>query len=120
MFSGSVLLSGGYECVLVKWALPTFKKSNTLPRLESPIVGIACSKDSAHYAVCYSDNGKSTADVFGRCQCIHWQVSMYSFTFSTFDFYSQNCFVPQPHSSGLGNFEKEMYKYPDTYIHNLC
>lgn len=53
-----MLLSGGYECVLVKWPMPDLKKPDTLPRLGSPIVNLACSHDSANFAVCYLDNGQ--------------------------------------------------------------
>ena len=55
---GSYLLSGGYECVLVKWMTETtLKKPDTLPRLSAPIVHISCSPDNQLYAVSYIDNG---------------------------------------------------------------
>jgi len=58
MYLGSYLLSGGYECVLVKWMTETTqKKPETLPRLSAPIVNISCSQDNQHYAVSYIDNG---------------------------------------------------------------
>lgn len=59
---GSQLLSGGYECVLVKWYMPDLKKRDTLPRLGAPIVNIACSADSTLFAVCYIDNGLQVID----------------------------------------------------------
>lgn len=59
---GSMLLSGGYECVLVKWPMPDLKKPDTLPRLGSPIINLACSQDSANFAVCYLDNGMQVID----------------------------------------------------------
>ena len=52
------MLSGGYECVLVKWLTETtVNKPDTLPRLSAPIVNITCSLDNQHYAVSYIDNG---------------------------------------------------------------
>jgi len=55
---GSYLLTGGYECVLVKWMTETtLKKPDTLPRLSAPIVNISCSLDNQHYALSYIDNG---------------------------------------------------------------
>ncbi|ESO84533.1 hypothetical protein LOTGIDRAFT_236208 [Lottia gigantea] len=52
---GSNLLSGGHECVLVKWQ---FDSSNRdfLPRLGSPINHITCSPDNTVYALSQDDN----------------------------------------------------------------
>ena len=55
---GSYLLSGGNECVLVKWQTAT-GHNNFLPRLGAPISLIACSHDNGCYAICHVDNGKS-------------------------------------------------------------
>ncbi len=55
-FDGSYLLSGGYECVLVKWIYkksePTFR-----PRLGSPIIHLTSSNDQTFYVSTHSDNG---------------------------------------------------------------
>ncbi|CAF3068518.1 unnamed protein product [Rotaria socialis] len=54
-FDGSYLLSGGHECVLVKWfyrkSEPTFR-----PRLGSPIIHITSSNDQTFYVSTHSDN----------------------------------------------------------------
>ncbi|CAF0845741.1 unnamed protein product [Adineta steineri] len=54
-FDGSYLLSGGHECVLVKWLYrksePTF-----LPRLGAPIIHVNASNDQTFYACTHSDN----------------------------------------------------------------
>ena len=55
LFSGSYLLSGGHECVLVKWLYrksePTFR-----PRLGAPIIHLISSNDQTFYACTHSDN----------------------------------------------------------------
>ncbi|CAF1373922.1 unnamed protein product [Rotaria sordida] len=52
---GSYLLSGGHECVLVKWLFrksePTFR-----PRLGAPIIHVTSSNDQTFYACTHSDN----------------------------------------------------------------
>ena len=50
------MLSGGHECVLVKWQYNAHTK-DTLPRLGGPITHVSCSKDNKLYAACHSDNG---------------------------------------------------------------
>ncbi len=55
---GSYLLSGGYECVLVKWMYKTGQK-DFKPRLGSPIKSIYCAKDNTVYALEHSDNCKN-------------------------------------------------------------
>lgn len=55
--SGSYLLSGGHECVLVKWHHDTGYK-DYMPRLGAPLNHIACSSDNLMYATCYDDNGE--------------------------------------------------------------
>ena len=54
---GSFLLSGGHECVLVKWMYKTGSK-DFLPRLGAPLNEIICSKDNTLYALNHSDNCK--------------------------------------------------------------
>lgn len=54
---GSFLLSGGHECVLVKWMYKTGQK-DFLPRLGAPLKEIHCSKDNTLYAVHHLDNSK--------------------------------------------------------------
>ena len=54
---GSFLLSGGHECVLVKWMYKTGQK-DFLPRLGAPLKEINCSKDNTLYAVNHLDNSK--------------------------------------------------------------
>jgi NET1-associated nuclear protein 1 (U3 small nucleolar RNA-associated protein 17) len=54
---GSFLLSGGYECVLVKWMHKTGQK-DFLPRLGAPLSEIVSAKDNTLYAVQHSDNSK--------------------------------------------------------------
>ncbi len=55
---GSYLLSGGHECVLVKWLYtksePTFR-----PRLGAPILHLNSSNDQTFYACTHSDNSMS-------------------------------------------------------------
>ncbi len=57
-FDGSYLLSGGNECVLVKWLYrksePTF-----LPRLGAPIIHLNSSNDQTFYVTTHSDNSLS-------------------------------------------------------------
>ena len=55
---GSFLLSGGHECVLVKWMYKTGQK-DFLPRLGAPLSEIVSAKDNTLYAVQHSDNSKS-------------------------------------------------------------
>ena len=71
---GSFLLSGGHECVLVKWIYKTGHK-DFKPRLGAPINKISCSKDNTMYAISHVDN----------CKC---EVPM-----NSFDWIFQNCFV---------------------------
>ena len=49
------MLSGGPECVLVKWQHNSHTYE-TLPRLGAPIVAVSCSPDGTAYATCHSDN----------------------------------------------------------------
>ncbi len=57
-FDGSYLLSGGHECVLVKWLYrksePTFR-----PRLGAPIIHVTSSNDQTFYVCTHSDNSMS-------------------------------------------------------------
>lgn len=52
---GSYLLSGGHECVLVKWQYNSDQK-DFLPRLGAPINRVTCSHDNMYYATCHTDN----------------------------------------------------------------
>ena len=52
------MLSGGHECVLLKWTHVT-GAFDTKPRLGSPICAIAVSPDGSFYATCHADNCKS-------------------------------------------------------------
>jgi NET1-associated nuclear protein 1 (U3 small nucleolar RNA-associated protein 17) len=54
---GSYLLSGGYECVLVKWLFKTGQK-DFKPRLAAPIKEICSSKDNSLYVTRHLDNSK--------------------------------------------------------------
>ena len=54
---GSYLLSGGHECVLVKWMFKSGQK-DFKPRLAAPIGEIFCSKDNTLYATQHLDNSK--------------------------------------------------------------
>lgn len=54
---GSHLLSGGHECVLVKWMYKTGHK-DFKPRLGSQIKEIKCSRDNTIYALEHFDNSK--------------------------------------------------------------
>lgn len=56
IFAGSYLLSGGHECVLVKWQMNSLRK-DFLPRLGAPLTHIVSSKDSTLSAICHDDNG---------------------------------------------------------------
>ena len=49
------MLSGGHECVLVKWMYKTGQK-DFKPRLGSPIKEICCAPDNTIYALDHSDN----------------------------------------------------------------
>lgn len=52
---GTHLLSGGHECVLVKWQVGSSHR-DMLPRLSSPISSISMSEDNTVYALCHSNN----------------------------------------------------------------
>ncbi|XP_052809622.1 WD repeat-containing protein 75-like [Mya arenaria] len=52
---GSYLLSGGHECVLVKWHQDSNYK-DFLPRLGAPINHVICSQDNQLYATCHLEN----------------------------------------------------------------
>ena len=52
---GSYLLSGGHECVLVKWMFKSGQK-DFKPRLAAPISEIVCAKDNTLYATQHLDN----------------------------------------------------------------
>lgn len=54
---GSHLLSGGYECVLVKWFYKSGQK-DFRPRLGSPITKINCSVNNTIYVLGHLDNCK--------------------------------------------------------------
>ena len=54
---GSILLSGGHECVLVKWMFKTGQK-DFKPRLGAPITDITSSADNTLYATKHLDNSK--------------------------------------------------------------
>ena len=54
---GSYLLSGGHECVLVKWLLRTGQK-DFKPRLGAPISEITSSIDNKLYVTRHLDNSK--------------------------------------------------------------
>ncbi|KAJ2834211.1 NET1-associated nuclear protein 1 [Coemansia sp. 'formosensis'] len=53
--SGTTMLSGGEEGVLVLWQLVTGARA-FVPRLGSDVMGVAISPDQAHYAVTLRDN----------------------------------------------------------------
>ncbi|XP_064617903.1 WD repeat-containing protein 75-like [Liolophura sinensis] len=52
---GSYLLSGGHECVLVKWQYNSHHKE-LLPRMGAPIRFLTCSPDNTMYATAHADN----------------------------------------------------------------
>lgn len=52
---GSILLSGGHECVLVKWLFKSGQK-DFKPRLGSPINNILASADNSLYITRHLDN----------------------------------------------------------------
>ena len=54
--SGTYLLSGGEEAVLVLWQLATEQK-HFRPRLGAPIVGVACCPGDQTYAISLQNNG---------------------------------------------------------------
>lgn len=54
-FTGSYLLSGGEEAVLVMWQFDT-KNMSFLPRLGSEILTISISPDQTLYAIGFLDN----------------------------------------------------------------
>ena len=56
-FPGSYLLSGGHECVLVKWHQQT-EYQDFLPRLGAPITHITSSPDNQYYSISQDDNGR--------------------------------------------------------------
>lgn len=76
---GSYLLSGGHECVLVKWM---FKKGQKdfKPRLGAPLAELACSKDNTIYALRHIDNSK----FFFLFHIYFIILSIYSILFSFF------------------------------------
>ena len=56
-FDGSYLLSGGNECVLVKWILNK-NEPTILPRLGSPLIYLTSSQDQTFYVSTHVDNCK--------------------------------------------------------------
>ena len=54
---GSFLLSGGHECVLVKWMHRT-GQTEFKPRLGAPLTEITLAKDNTLYATQHLDNSK--------------------------------------------------------------
>lgn len=52
---GSCLLSGGHECVLVKWQM-NLEQRDFLPRLGAPLCNITASPDGTLYATSHTDN----------------------------------------------------------------
>jgi len=58
---GTYMLSGGEEAVLVIWQLETGVK-RFLPRLGSPIIGLAISAHDTHYATVHEDNSAQAID----------------------------------------------------------
>ena len=52
---GTILLSGGHECVLVKWLFKSGQK-DFKPRLGSPIDNILASSDNSLYITKHQDN----------------------------------------------------------------
>lgn len=55
--TGTYLLSGGEESVLVLWQLETHKKQFR-PRLGSPITKVACSPGDKYFTVGLQSNGE--------------------------------------------------------------
>jgi NET1-associated nuclear protein 1 (U3 small nucleolar RNA-associated protein 17) len=53
---GSHLLSGGHECVLVKWLYKASGQKDFKPRLGAPLGEIVCSTDNTLYAIRHLDN----------------------------------------------------------------
>lgn len=75
---GSYLLSGGYECVLVKW---NYKKSEPTfrPRLSGPIIHLRTSNDQTFYVSTHSDNCNFNSflflsnEIFPCSDSFHWK-----------------------------------------------
>ena len=65
--TGSMLLSGGHECVLVQWQEDS---QDFFPRLNSEITGICVSNDGMLYATTHKDNCKSGV-------VISWQPTIF-------------------------------------------
>ena len=59
---GSYLLSGGHECVMVKWMFKSGQK-DFKPRLGAPIAEYACSPDNRLYAIRHLDNCNTHPDL---------------------------------------------------------
>lgn len=71
LLTGSYLLSGGHECVLVKWQYNSHHRE-LLPRMGAPIRFLACSPDNTTYATAHTDNGKSTSLMNSALFCVFW------------------------------------------------
>jgi len=53
---GSNLLSGGHECVLVKWQMSNTEQRDFKPRMGAPLTQVLCSPNGNMYATEHSDN----------------------------------------------------------------
>ena len=58
--AGSNLLSGGHECVLVKWQMSNTEQRDFKPRMGAPLTQVLCSPNGNMYATEHSDNGELT------------------------------------------------------------
>jgi len=53
---GSNLLSGGHECVMVKWQMNNTEQRDFKPRMGAPLTQVVSSPDGAFYATQHTDN----------------------------------------------------------------
>ncbi|XP_005091786.2 WD repeat-containing protein 75 [Aplysia californica] len=60
---GSNLLSGGHECVLVKWQMSNTNLKDFKPRMGAPLTKILCSPDGTFYATEHSDNAVQLSNI---------------------------------------------------------
>ncbi|CAL1538347.1 unnamed protein product [Lymnaea stagnalis] len=68
---GSNLLSGGHECVLVRWQIGNHNQCDFKPRMGSPINQIAISPDGNFYATKHNDNVIQLLDIDLKIQQVY-------------------------------------------------
>ncbi|XP_001602638.1 WD repeat-containing protein 75 [Nasonia vitripennis] len=74
--SGTLMYSGGGECVLVKWPLENQKKNSFLPRLPAPIRHLTVAPEKGYVAVSTLDNGILIVDAQNKLTAVIQNFTM--------------------------------------------